>query len=68
MSLASFVVQVSRCRTSHSAMCFLPAQVLIWNDFPIYTLFDTGTLVGLRVQSTVGCLPQLCLAPVLVVL
>ena len=36
--------EVSRCRRSQFARCFLPAQVRMWNDHP-YTDFDTGTLV-----------------------
>ena len=32
----------------------------MWNDLP-YTVFDTGTpWTGLRVQSTIGCFPELC--------
>ena len=46
--------EVSRCRTSKFAMCFLPAQTSVWNDLP-YTWFDTGTLDGFREQSIVGC-------------
>ena len=38
--------EVSRCRTSQFARCFLPAQVRMWNDLP-YFVFDTGTLNGL---------------------
>ena len=26
--------EVSRCRTSQFARCFLPAQVRLWNDLP----------------------------------
>ena len=29
-------------------------------DLPYYTVFDTATLDGLRVQSTVCCFPVLC--------
>ena len=35
--------EVSRCRTSQFARCFLPAQTRVWNDLP-YTVFDTRTL------------------------
>ena len=35
--------EVSRCRNSQFARCFLPAQTRAWNDLP-YTVFDTGTL------------------------
>ena len=37
--------EVSRCRTSQFARCFVPAQTRLWDDLP-YTLFDTGTLDG----------------------
>ena len=37
--------EVSRCRTSQFARCFLPAQTRVWNDLP-YTVFDTGMLGG----------------------
>ena len=38
----------------------LPAgHVRMWNDLP-HTVFDTETLDGSRVQSTVGCFPELC--------
>ena len=39
--------EVSRCRTSKFARCFLPAQVRMHNDFP-YTMFDTRTLDGFK--------------------
>ena len=52
--------EISRCRTSQFARSFLTAQVRMWNDLP-YTVFDTGTLDGnSRMQSTVGCFPELC--------
>ena len=40
---------VSRCRTSQFARHFLPAQTRVcgMNDIP-YTVFDTGTLDGLK--------------------
>ena len=38
--------EVSRCRTSLFARCFLPALTPVCNDLP-YTVFDTGTLEGL---------------------
>ena len=31
----------------------------MWNDLPCI-VFDTGMLMGLRVQLTVGCFPELC--------
>ena len=34
--------EVSRCRTSQFARCFLPAN-RVWNDLP-YNVFDNGTL------------------------
>ena len=37
----------SRCRTSQFARFFLPVQVRMWNALP-YTVFDTGTLDGLK--------------------
>ena len=46
--------EVSRCRTSQFARCFLPAQTRVWNDLP-YTVFDTGTLDGFKEQSIAGC-------------
>ena len=39
--------EVSRCRTSHLARYFLPAQVRLWNDL-LYTVFDTGMLNGFK--------------------
>ena len=39
--------EVSRCRTSQFSRCFLPAQTRVWNYLP-YTVFDTGTLDGLK--------------------
>ena len=41
------VFEVSRCRTSQFARCFLPAQTRVWNDL-LYTVFHTGTLEGLQ--------------------
>ena len=35
--------EVSRCRTSQFARCFLPAQTRVWNDLP-FTVFHTGML------------------------
>ena len=51
--------EVSRCRISQFAMCFLVAQTLVWNDLP-YTVFDTGMLDGF--QEAVNCwlLPWVC--------
>ena len=34
-------LEVSRCRTSQFARCFLPAQTRVWNVLS-YTVFDTG--------------------------
>ena len=42
---------------SQFARCFLPAQTRVWNYLP-YTVFDTGTLEGLREQSILGCFPE----------
>ena len=39
--------EVSRCRTSQFARCFLPAQTRVRNNRP-YTVFDTGTLDGFK--------------------
>ena len=38
---------VSKCKTSQFARCFLLAQVHIWNDL-LYTVFATGTLNGFK--------------------
>ena len=46
--------EVSRCRMSQFARCFLPSQTLVWNDLP-YTVSDTGTLDGFTEQSIIGC-------------
>ena len=35
--------EISRCRTSKFARCFLPAQTSVWNDL-LNTVFDTGAL------------------------
>ena len=37
----------------------ISSQIQVWNDLP-YTVFDTETLDSSRVQSTVGCFPELC--------
>ena len=47
---------VSRCRKSHLARCFLPAQTHVWNDLP-YTVFDTGTLDGFKGAVILWLLP-----------
>ena len=39
--------EVSRCRTSQVATCFLPGEVRMWNDHP-YTVLDIGTLNGFK--------------------
>ena len=51
-----FEFEVSMCRTSQFARCFQPGPGSR-NDLP-YTVFDTGTLMGSREQSTVGCFPE----------
>ena len=51
--------EVSMCRTSKFARCFLPSQTRVWNDLP-YSVFHTRMLDGLREQSIVGCFPELC--------
>ena len=41
--------EVSRCRTSQFARCFLPTQTRVWNDLPYsVSVFDTGTLDGFK--------------------
>ena len=44
---AMLTLQVSMCRTSQFARCFMPAQVQMWNALP-YTVFDTGTFDGFK--------------------
>ena len=39
--------EVTRCRTSKFARCFLPAQTRVWNDLS-YAVFDTATLDGFK--------------------
>ena len=51
--------EVSRCITSQFARSVVPAQVRLWNDLP-YTVFALERWMVPRVQSTVGCLPELC--------
>ena len=51
-------LEVSWCRTSQFARCFLAPQDRMWNNLP-NTVQDTATLDWLRVQSTVGCFPEL---------
>ena len=41
-------------------MCFLPAQVRMYNDLP-YTVFTPEGWMGLRVQSAVARFIELCL-------
>ena len=48
--------EVSRSRTSQFPSCFLSPQTRVWNDLP-YTVFDTGTLIGLREQLNRWLLP-----------
>ena len=43
----SLKFEVSRCRMSKFARCFLPAQVRIRHELP-YTVFDTGRLDGFK--------------------
>ena len=40
-------LEVSRCRKSQFARCFMPAQIRMWIDLP-YTVFYTGTLDGFK--------------------
>ena len=47
LQLIHIEFEVSRCRTSQFARCFLPEQTRVWNDIP-YTVFDTGTLNGFK--------------------
>ena len=51
--------EASMCRTSKFARCFLPAQVRMWNDLS-YTVLIPERWMGSKVQSTVGCFPELC--------
>ena len=50
--------EVSRWRTYKFVICFLPAQVRIWNDLPTRCL-TLERWMGSGVQSTVGCFPVL---------
>ena len=47
--------EVSRCRMSQFARCFLPAQTRVWNDLP-YTVFITIIIIFIetRLQDTIG--------------
>ena len=47
---------VSRCRASQFARCFLPAKIRVWNDVP-YTVFDSATLDGFNVAVNRWLLP-----------
>ena len=51
--------QVSGCRTSQFARCFLGAQTRVWNDLP-YTVFHTGTLDGFKGAVNRWLLPRVC--------
>ena len=51
--------EVSRCRTSQFARCFLPAQTRLWNALP-YTVFGTRTLDGFMGAVNRWLLPWLC--------
>ena len=51
--------EVSRCRTSKYARCFLPAQTRVWNDL-LYTVFDTGTLDWFKLAVNAWLLPWVC--------
>ena len=48
----SLVFDISRCRTTQFATCFLPAKARVWNDLP-NTVFDTGTFD--RFMGAVNC-------------
>ena len=52
--------EVSRCRKSQFARSFLPAQVRMRNDFPNTVNLIPERWICSRVQSTVGCFPELC--------
>ena len=52
--------EVSRCRTSQFARCFLPAQTRVWNDLQ-YTVFDTGKLDGFSGESSQSLVASLSL-------
>ena len=54
-----FEFEVSRCRTSQFARCFLPPQIRVWNDLP-YTVFDTGTLDGFKGAVNRWLHPRVC--------
>ena len=54
-----FEFEVSMCRTSQFARCFLPAKVRMCNDLP-YTVLTPECWMGSRMQSTVGCFPEFC--------
>ena len=50
---------VSRCRTSQFARCFLSVQTRVWNDLS-HTVFDTGTLDGFKGAVIRWLLPKVC--------
>ena len=54
-----FLFEVSWCRTSQFARCFLPAQTRVWNDFPL-TVFGTGTIDGFKGAVNRWLLPWVC--------
>ena len=47
LQLMHWSLKYQGVRTSQFARSFLPAQVRLWNDLH-YTVFDTGTLDGLK--------------------
>ena len=53
--------EVSGCRTSKFARCFLPAETRVWNDLP-YTMFEIGTLDGFQGAANRWLLPSVCLS------
>ena len=51
--------EVSRCRMSQFARCFLPAQTLTLNNLH-YTVFGTGTFDGFKGAVNCWLLPWVC--------
>ena len=50
---------MSRCRMTKFARCFLPASVRMWNDLN-NSVFDTGTLDGVKGPVNRWCFLELC--------
>ena len=48
--------EISRCRTTNFATCFLPSQVQMWNDLQL--CLTPERWMGSRVPSTVLCYPE----------